>query len=48
MSLSDMMQKVKGNSSKWINEQNRLVSRFRWQDGYGPFTVSEYVVPSGL
>jgi len=43
--LSDIMQKVKGNSSKWINEQNRLVSRFGWQDGYGAFTVSESQVP---
>lgn len=44
-SLSDMVQKVKGNSSKWINEQNKLVSRFRWQDGYGGFTVSQSQVP---
>ena len=32
--LSAMMQKVKGSSSKWINEQNRLVDKFAWQDGY--------------
>ena len=43
--LSEIMQKVKGNSSKWINEQNRLVGRFGWQDGYGAFTVSESQVP---
>jgi REP element-mobilizing transposase RayT len=43
--LSDIMQKVKGNSSKWINEQDRLVGRFGWQDGYGAFTVSESQVP---
>ena len=40
-SLSDIMQKVKGNSSKWMNEQNRLTGRFSWQDGYGAFSVSE-------
>ena len=39
--LSDIMKKVKGNSSKWLNEQNRLTSRFSWQDGYGAFSVSE-------
>ena len=39
--LSAMMQKVKGSSSKWINEQNRLADKFAWQDGYGAFTVSE-------
>jgi REP element-mobilizing transposase RayT len=44
--LSDIMQKVKGNSSKWINEQNRLEGRFGWQDGYGAFTVSESQVPA--
>ena len=43
--LSDIMQKVKGNSSKWINEQNRQVNKFGWQDGYGAFTVSESQVP---
>ncbi len=40
-SLSDIMKKVKGNSSKWLNEQNRLPVRFSWQDGYGAFSVSE-------
>ena len=44
--LSDMMQKIKGNSSKWINDQNKLPSKFRWQDGYGAFTVSESQVPT--
>ncbi len=39
--LSDVMKKVKGNSSKWLNEQNRLTGRFSWQDGYGAFSVSE-------
>ncbi len=39
--LSEIMQKVKGSSSKWINEQKRLVDRFSWQEGYGAFTVSE-------
>ena len=43
--LSDIMQKVKGNSSKWINEKSLLESRFRWQDGYGAFTVSESQAP---
>lgn len=43
--LSNIIQKIKGNSSKWINEQNYLSSRFGWQDGYGAFTVSESQVP---
>ncbi len=40
-SLSEFMQKVKGNSSKWLNEQNLGTGRFSWQDGYGAFLVSE-------
>lgn len=42
--LSGIMQKVKGNSSKWINEQNRLMGRFSRQEGYGAFTVSEFQI----
>ena len=40
-SLSEIMRKVKGNSSKWVNDQNRLHNKFLWQDGYGAFSVSE-------
>lgn len=43
--LSEMMQKIKGNSSKWINAETGLAGRFRWQDGYGAFTVSESHIP---
>ena len=43
--LSDIMKKIKGNSSKWINEQNRLEAIFGWQDGYGAFTVSKSQIP---
>jgi putative transposase len=45
-SLSEMMRKIKGNSSKWINEQNRLKHKFAWQEGYGAFTVSESRIPA--
>lgn len=40
-SVSDIMRKVKGGSSKWINEQHKTNERFSWQDGYGAFSVSE-------
>ncbi len=39
--MAEIMKKVKGSSSKWVNEQNKLVDRFSWQEGYGAFTVSE-------
>jgi REP element-mobilizing transposase RayT len=47
-SLSEIMRKVKGNSSKWVNEQNRLHKKFSWQDGYGAFSVSESQVNNVL
>jgi REP element-mobilizing transposase RayT len=43
--LSEIMKKVKAKSSKWINEQN-LMGRFAWQEGYGAFTVSESQIPA--
>jgi len=39
-SVSDIMQKVKGNSSKWINDSKFLKGKFSWQSGYGAFTYS--------
>jgi REP element-mobilizing transposase RayT len=39
-SISKVMQSVKAKSSKWINEQGFLETRFEWQDGYGSFTYS--------
>jgi putative transposase len=37
--VSDMVQRIKGSSSHWLNEQPE--SWFAWQNGYGAFTVSE-------
>jgi REP element-mobilizing transposase RayT len=40
-SVSQLLQMVKEDSSKWI-KQNRLCSRqFTWQDGYGAFSYSK-------
>lgn len=33
-SLSDLMQNVKGGSSKWINDNQLVPGRFEWQEGY--------------
>jgi REP element-mobilizing transposase RayT len=38
--LSDVMRELKKASSKWVHEEIGLRS-FRWQEGYGAFTVSE-------
>ena len=45
-SISNLMQKVKGDSSKWINEKGVLRHRFSWQEGYGAFSYAKSQVPS--
>jgi putative transposase len=44
--LSDLMQDVKANSSKWINEKGFVQGRFEWQSGYGAFSYSKSQIPS--
>jgi REP element-mobilizing transposase RayT len=39
-SIPDLLQDIKGNSSKWINERRFTGSKFRWQAGYGAFSYS--------
>jgi len=45
-SLSDLMQDIKGSSSKWINERGFVRGRFEWQAGYGAFSYSKSQVPN--
>ncbi len=40
-SLSDLLQDIKGNSSKWINERKFVRGKFSWQEGYGAFSYSK-------
>ncbi|WP_297100685.1 IS200/IS605 family transposase [uncultured Draconibacterium sp.] len=40
-SLSSLMQDVKANSSKWINQNNFVSGRFSWQEGFGAFSYSK-------
>lgn len=50
-SLSELLQDIKGSSSKWINEKKFVRGKFEWQEGYGAFsygksqlkTVIEYI-----
>lgn len=44
-SLSDLMQDIKGSSSKWINEKKFIKDKFEWQEGYGAFSYSKSQVP---
>ncbi|MDD2986545.1 IS200/IS605 family transposase [Flavobacterium sp.] len=40
-SISELMQDIKGSSSKWINDKNFLKVKFEWQEGYGAFSYSK-------
>lgn len=40
-SISDLMQDIKANSSKWINKKQFLSHKFEWQEGYGAFSYSK-------
>ena len=44
-SLSALMQDIKGDSSRWINENKFVKGRFSWQEGYGAFSYSKSQVP---
>jgi putative transposase len=40
-SISEMLNRIKAKSSKWIHAEHSKVKAFGWQDGYGAFSVSE-------
>ena len=39
--MSQLMQVVKSESTKWVNDTNRSVQKFAWQDGFGGFSYSK-------
>jgi len=39
--LKDVMHRIKGSSSHWINQNDLTENKFAWQIGYGAFSVSE-------
>ena len=46
ISVSEMLAKIKANSSKWANEHKMKLRKFGWQEGYAAFSVSESQVPA--
>ena len=44
MSVSEAVNKLKGESSHWINSEKLIEGQFSWQDGYGAFSVSNHLV----
>ena len=45
IAVSDLMRKVKANSSKWINQQGFLPQQFEWQRGFGAFSYGQSQMP---
>lgn len=43
-SIAEVIKKIKGSSSRLINDHNMLPDKFAWQTGYAAFSVSESVV----
>ena len=39
--IPDLLQDLKGSSSRWVNQQNFLPTKFSWQQGYGAFSHSQ-------
>ena len=44
--IPDLLQDIKGSSSKWINQKGFLKGRFKWQEGYGAFSYSHSQIDS--
>ena len=42
--LSEVINKLKGESSHWINAEKLTKNHFAWQNGYSAFSVSESLV----
>ncbi len=40
-SLPELLQDIKGDSSKWINSKGFIKDKFEWQSGYGAFSYSK-------
>jgi putative transposase len=38
--IPDLLQDIKGDSSKWINNKRLVYGKFQWQEGYGAFSYS--------
>ena len=41
-SIAEVMKQVKGSSSRYMNADVRMEGKFKWQMGYGAFSVSHH------
>ena len=44
--VSEMLNRIKAKSSKWVNEEKLKMRKFGWQDGYAAFSASQSQVAS--
>ena len=45
LAISDLIGKLKANSSRWMKERFQPVHGFQWQPGFSSFSVSRSVAP---
>ena len=48
LALSDVVKRIKGESSKWLSKEKQGMAGFAWQDGYGAFTVGKSQIPDPI
>lgn len=48
LAFSDVVRRIKGESSKWLSIEKAGFKGFAWQDGYGAFTVSQSHIPQTI
>ena len=41
ISVSEFAQKIKANTTRFINDKGWVHGKFKWQEGYGAFSVSQ-------
>jgi len=44
--ISDIVKRIKGNTSYWINQNELTPKRFSWKTGYADGSVSDFHVPT--
>ena len=46
VTIADLVEEVKTESSKWIKTKGRQFRNFHWQSGYGAFSIGQSQVPT--
>ena len=46
IALATLLEELKKSSSIWIKQQGREYSKFKWQDGYGGFSIGTLQIPT--